>query len=106
MSHQSIFNIDPQAGYFHCGNVDLISYSEYDPSQHQSGLVLLMNDRRIATCGDFRFEQTPGSETAMPALKIWKPENVLKRRITFSRVRSEKVTVPPAGKSLLKKFSN
>lgn len=60
MSHQSIFNIDPQAGYFHCGNVDLISYSEYDPSQHQSGLVLLMNDRRIATCGDLRFEQTPG----------------------------------------------
>lgn len=54
------FALDSRNQTLRCEGVDVIVFSEHNPAQHQSGITLIMNDVRVAACGDLRFEPTPG----------------------------------------------
>ena len=55
-----------QDGYFNCGGVDVMAFSDFYPEGHQGGVCILMNGHRIATNGDIRLEATPGQWQPVP----------------------------------------
>ncbi len=54
------FTLNKKQSCFNCGTVSLAVFADHSPSAHQGGLTLIMNDIRIATNGDVRFEPAPG----------------------------------------------
>jgi len=61
-----LFNLDKGKGYFTCHGVDVMAFDDIYPAGHQSGVSILMHDKRIATNGDLRLEQTPGQWQPLP----------------------------------------
>lgn len=59
------FELNPQ-GYFSCGGVDVMAFSDFYPEGHQGGVSIIMNGQRIATNGDIRMEATPGQWQPVP----------------------------------------
>jgi len=53
-------------GYFNCGGVDVMAFSDFYPEGHQGGISVLMHGHRVATNGDLRFEPTPGQWQPVP----------------------------------------
>ena len=51
--------LDTGRGYFRREGVNVMAFDDIYPEGHQSGVSILMHGRRIATCGDVRFEATP-----------------------------------------------
>ena len=75
-----------ESGYFKCGNVDIMAFNDYYPAGHQSGVTLIMGDRRLVSNGDVRFEQTPGQWQPLPKqLKrtVLKKENTIVTRLKY-----------------------
>lgn len=70
MAHSFTFNAKTKN--ISCGGVDVIVFSDDYACGHQAGISLIMHDRRMASCGDVRFEQTPGQ---------WQPTPVRVERI-------------------------
>jgi len=66
MNERHGFHLDPGAGYFKNGGVDIMAFDDFYPAGHQSGVSILMHGNRVATCGDIRFEQTPGQWQPVP----------------------------------------
>ena len=60
------FLLDPAAGYFRNRGVDVMAFDDFYPSGHQSGVSIIMHGSRMATCGDIRFEPTPGQWQPIP----------------------------------------
>lgn len=58
--------LDVGRGYFRNEGVSVMAFDDIYPEGHQSGVSILMNGRRIATCGDVRFEPTPGQWQPVP----------------------------------------
>lgn len=58
--------LDKALGYFRKGGVNVMAFDDIYPEGHQSGVSVLMHGRRIATCGDVRFEPTPGQWQPVP----------------------------------------
>ncbi|MCR4617149.1 MAG: glycoside hydrolase family 9 protein [Lachnospiraceae bacterium] len=54
------------SGYFKSGNVDIMAFNDFYPAGHQSGVTLVINDKRLVANGDVRFEQTPGQWQPLP----------------------------------------
>lgn len=52
--------------YFNNYGVDVMAFSDFYPEGHQSGVSLIMNDRRAFSNGDIRIEQTPGQWQPIP----------------------------------------
>ncbi len=52
--------------YFRNVGVDVMAFSDFYPSGHQSGVGIVMHDTRVATNGDLRFEATPGQWQPVP----------------------------------------
>lgn len=52
--------------YFNCGGVDVMAFSDFYPAGHQSGISLIMHDRRVVGNSDIRFEHTPGQWQPVP----------------------------------------
>ncbi len=52
--------------YFNCCGVDIMAFSDFYPAGHQSGVTVIMNEKRIGANGDIRFEQTPGQWQPVP----------------------------------------
>lgn len=50
-----------------CGGVDVHVFSDDYAAGHQSGINLIMHDRRMVNGGDVRLEQTPGQWQPVPA---------------------------------------
>ena len=65
MADTNIFKLNTK-GYFTKYNADFMAFSDFYPSGHQSGITLVMNDRRILSNGDIRFEHTPGQWQPLP----------------------------------------
>ena len=63
---KNAFRFDPQLGYFRNEGVNIMAFDDIYPEGHQSGVSILMHGRRIATCGDVRFEPTPGQWQPIP----------------------------------------
>ena len=63
---KNAFRLDPQLGYFRNEGVNIMAFDDIYPEGHQSGVSILMHGRRIATCGDVRFEPTPGQWQPVP----------------------------------------
>ena len=63
---KNAFRLDPQLGYFRNEGVHIMAFDDIYPEGHQSGVSILMHGRRIATCGDVRFEPTPGQWQPIP----------------------------------------
>lgn len=72
------FVMNPETKSLNCGGVEVIVFSDHYPSGHQSGVTLVMHDRRMTNGGDVRYEQTPGQ---------WQPTPVRVDR-TFDEERS------------------
>ncbi len=53
--------------YFSYGGADVMVFDDIYPAGHQSGIGLIMKDTRMASCGDVRFEPTPGQWQPVPA---------------------------------------
>ncbi len=53
-------------GYFQCGGVDVMAFSDFYPEGHQGGVCVIMNGQRVATNGDIRMEATPGQWQPVP----------------------------------------
>ncbi len=60
------FALNEKLGYFKNHGVDIMSFDDFYPSGHQSGVTIVMHGNRVATCGDIRFEQTPGQWQPVP----------------------------------------
>lgn len=58
--------LDAGRGYFRNEGVNVMAFDDIYPEGHQSGVSILMHGRRIATCGDVRFEPTPGQWQPVP----------------------------------------
>ncbi len=58
--------LDTGRGYFRREGVNVMAFDDIYPEGHQSGVSILMHGRRIATCGDVRFEPTPGQWQPVP----------------------------------------
>ena len=58
--------LDVGRGYFRNEGVNVMAFDDIYPEGHQSGVSILMHGRRIATCGDVRFEPTPGQWQPVP----------------------------------------
>ncbi len=54
------FELLKERGYFKDHGVDIMAFDDIYPEGHQSGISVIMHDRRLLTNGDIRFEQTPG----------------------------------------------
>lgn len=54
------FELLKDRGYFKDHGVDVMAFDDIYPEGHQSGVSVIMHDRRLLTNGDIRFEQTPG----------------------------------------------
>ncbi len=65
MSDTNLFKLNDK-GYFKCSNVDVMAFDDFYPAGHQSGITLIMNDKRLLANGDVRFEQTPGQWQPLP----------------------------------------
>ncbi|MCR5178929.1 MAG: glycoside hydrolase family 9 protein [Lachnospiraceae bacterium] len=59
--------LDAKKGYFENGGVNVMVFDDIYPAGHQSGISIIMHDKRIAANGDLRFEQTPGQWQPVPA---------------------------------------
>ena len=60
------FVLDEKKGYFRCGGVDVMAFSDFYPEGHQSGVSVIMHGKRTAANGDVRFEPTPGQWQPVP----------------------------------------
>ena len=54
------FELLKDRGYFKDHGVDVMAFDDIYPEGHQSGISVIMHDKRLLTNGDIRFEQTPG----------------------------------------------
>ncbi len=52
--------------YFQDCGVDIMAFSDFYPEGHQSGVTMIMHDKRLIANGDIRFEQTPGQWQPVP----------------------------------------
>lgn len=52
--------------YFVDHGVNIMAFHDFYPEGHQSGVSLIMNDRRAFSNGDIRLEQTPGQWQPIP----------------------------------------
>ncbi len=69
------FELDKETGCFNLFGVEIMTFNDNYPVGHQSGVTLVMNDRRMAQGIDVRFEQTPGQ---------WQPVPVRKEKVVDS----------------------
>ncbi len=60
------FRLNMQKGYFVSHGVNVMAFDDIYPEGHQSGVALIMHDRRVATNGDLRLEPTPGQWQPLP----------------------------------------
>ena len=60
------FKLDTNSGYFQNRGVNVMAFDDIYPEGHQSGVSIIMHGNRIATCGDIRFEPTPGQWQPVP----------------------------------------
>ena len=58
---RSFMKLDVRTGYFTTGSANVIVFDDIYAPGHQSGITVLMRDRRVAANGDLRFEQTPAA---------------------------------------------
>ena len=58
--------LDTKKGYFINNGINVMVFDDIYPAGHQSGVGIIMHDKRIATNGDLRFEQTPGQWQPVP----------------------------------------
>ena len=63
---ENLLLLDERLGYFSNHSVNVMAFDDIYPEGHQSGVSILMHGRRIATCGDVRFEPTPGQWQPVP----------------------------------------
>ena len=63
------FSLNNKGEYFQSGGVQVMSFSDFYPAGHQSGISIIMNGKRVATNGDIRFEPTPGQWQPVPCQK-------------------------------------
>ena len=68
------FRLDPKAGYFKNGGVNVMAFDDIYPEGHQSGVSILMHGKRVATNGDVRYEPTPGQWQPVPKQKERTPD--------------------------------
>ena len=64
--NRGTMRLDEALGYFRNGGVNIMAFDDIYPEGHQSGVSVIMHGRRIATCGDLRFESTPGQWQPVP----------------------------------------
>lgn len=60
------FELNKVGNYFQKGGVQVMSFSDFYPAGHQSGVSIIMHGKRVATNGDVRFEPTPGQWQPVP----------------------------------------
>ncbi len=63
---EQLLLLDTGRGYFRNHGVNVMAFDDIYPEGHQSGVSILMHGRRIAACGDVRFEPTPGQWQPTP----------------------------------------
>ena len=63
---KQLLQLDTGRGYFCNEGVNIMAFDDIYPEGHQSGISILMQGRRMATCGDLRFEPTPGQWQPIP----------------------------------------
>lgn len=63
---KQLLRLDTGRGYFRNEGVNIMAFDDIYPEGHQSGISILMHGRRMATCGDLRFEPTPGQWQPIP----------------------------------------
>ena len=85
--------LDVGRGYFRNEGVNVMAFDDIYPEGHQSGVSILMHGRRIATCGDVRFEPTPGQ---------WQPtpKQLRRRQDADANAIVTELRYPDEGKSL------
>lgn len=75
-----------EKGYFSYGGADIMAFDDIYPAGHQSGIGLIIKDTRMASCGDVRFEPTPGQWQPVPAQLsrvINKESNTIEVTLTY-----------------------
>ena len=84
--HAQSFKLNTDFGYFQNQGVDVMAFDDIYPEGHQSGVSIIMHGNRIATCGDIRFEPTPGQWQPVPKQgerKMDEATNTITTRLCF-----------------------
>ncbi len=63
---QTGFLLDKENSYFKNRGVNVMVYSDIYPEGRQTGIIVIMHDKRVASCGEVRLEQTPGQFQPLP----------------------------------------
>jgi hypothetical protein len=63
------FTLHPTTNYFSKAGVEVVVFEDIYPEGRQAGISIIMHDQRVATCGDIRFEPTPGQWQPVPQQK-------------------------------------
>ncbi|MDO4618643.1 MAG: glycoside hydrolase family 9 protein [Clostridia bacterium] len=66
MKNPNGFVLDKDLEYFKNHGVDVMAYNDIYPEGRQTGLIMIMHGKRVATCGEVRLEQTPGQWQPLP----------------------------------------
>ncbi|WP_205412267.1 glycoside hydrolase family 9 protein [Sphingomonas crusticola] len=75
-----------EQGYFAEPGLNVMSFSDYYPDGHQTGVTIVQHGVRVAANGDLRLEASPGQWSAMPATgeRIVDPATqTVSRRLSF-----------------------
>ena len=56
-----------EQGYFAAPGLDVMSFSDYYPDGHQTGVTIIQHGVRVAANGDLRLSASPGQWSPMPA---------------------------------------
>jgi endoglucanase len=73
-------------GYFATQGLNVMSFSDYYPDGHQTGVTIIQHGIRTAANGDLRLEASPGQWSAMPATgerTVDARSNTVSRHLSF-----------------------
>jgi len=73
-------------GYFAEPGLNVMSFSDYYPDGHQTGVTIIQHGVRVAANGDLRLEASPGQWSPMPATgerTVDAATNTVSRRLSF-----------------------
>ena len=86
LAYSQDFKLNINSGYFQNQGVDVMAFDDIYPEGHQSGVSIIMHGNRVATCGDIRFEPTPGQWQPVPKQgerKMDADANTITTRLSF-----------------------
>ncbi len=90
-------------GYFAEPGLNVMSFSDYYPDGHQTGVTIIQHGVRVAANGDLRLEPSPGQWSPMPATgdrMVDAATQTVSRHLSFPDPSKDRTGFNPAAQGL------